>query len=126
MFVSVYKYGNRNDLCCLLLLQQSIFCRNFQRWAAFWAVIFALFVGSIFYPLYYFLGVEKIEITAIISLVISVAIIVGISLLINIWLHGDVSDTTYYISLIVILIITCLSFVCSYLLSAFLYKKKEF
>lgn len=88
--------------------------------------ILALFVGSIFYPLYYFLGVEKIEITAIISLVISVAIIVGISLLINILLHGDVSDTTYYISLIVILIITCLTFACSYLLSAFIYKKKEF
>ena len=88
--------------------------------------ILALFVGSIFYPLYYFLGVEKIEITAIISLVISVAIIVGISLLINILLHGDVSDTTYYISLIVILIITCLTFACSYLLSALKKKKKEF
>jgi len=88
--------------------------------------ILAIFIGSFFYPLYYFLGVEKIEITAIISLIVSVAIIVGISLLINIFIGGNVSDTTYYISLIVILIITCLTFVCSYLLSAFIYEKKEF
>ena len=45
--------------------------------------ILAIFIGSFFYPLHYFLGVEKIEITAIISLVVSVAVIVGISLLIN-------------------------------------------
>ena len=43
---------------------------------------------------------KKIEITAIISLVVSVAIIVGISLLINVFIGGNVSDTTYYINLI--------------------------
>lgn len=84
--------------------------------------ILAIFIGSLFYPLYYFFGVEKIEMTAIISLVISVAVIVGISLLINIFIGGDVSDTTYYISLAAISMITCITFVCSYLLSTFIFK----
>ena len=88
--------------------------------------ILAIFIGSFFYPLHYFLGVEKIEITAIISLVVSVAVIVGISLLINTFIAGNVSDTTYYISLIVIAIITSISYVCSYLLSAFIFSSKEF
>lgn len=88
--------------------------------------ILAIFIGSFFYPLYYFFGVEKIEITAIISLVVSVAVIVGISLLINTFIAGNVSDTTYYISLIVIAIITSISYVCSYLLSAFIFSSKEF
>ena len=88
--------------------------------------ILALFIGSFFYPLYYFFGVEKIEMTAIISLVISVAVIVGISLLINIFIGGDVSDTTYYISLAAISMITCITFVCSYLLSTFIFKTKEY
>ena len=88
--------------------------------------ILAIFIGSFFYPLYYFFGVEKIEITAIISLVVSVAVIVGISLLINVFIGGNVSDTTYYISLIVIAIITCFTFVCSYFLSAFIFRAKEF
>lgn len=69
---------------------------------------------------------EKIEITAIISLVVSVAVIVGISLLINTFIAGNVSDTTYYISLIVIAIITSISYVCSYLLSAFIFLQKNF
>lgn len=88
--------------------------------------ILAIFIGSFFYPLYYFLGVEKIEITAIISLIVSVTLIIGISLLINIFIGGNVSDTTYYISLIVIAIITCLTFTFSYLLSAFIFRVKEF
>lgn len=88
--------------------------------------ILALFIGSLFYPLYYFLGAEKIEITAIISLIISVAIVGGISFLINILVGRDVSDTTYYINLIVIIMITYISFVCSYLLSAFIFYTKEF
>lgn len=88
--------------------------------------ILAIFIGSFFYPLYYFFGVEKIEMTAIISLVISVAVIVGISLLINIFIGGDVSDTTYYISLAAISMITCITFVCSYLLSTFIFKTKEY
>ena len=56
----------------------------------------------------------------------SVAVIVGISLLINVFIGGNVSDTTYYINLIVIAIITCFTFVCSYFLSAFIFRAKEF
>ena len=50
--------------------------------------ILAIFIGSVFYPLY-FLGTEKTEITAILSVIISVAILVGISVLINIFLGDD-------------------------------------
>lgn len=89
--------------------------------------ILAMFIGSVFYPLYYFLGAEKTEITAILSAIISVAILVGISVFINILLgNKDVSDTTYYISLIMILSITCVAFIGSYFLSAFIFQKKEY
>ena len=55
------------------------------------------------------------------------AILVGISVLINIFLgNKDVSDTTYYISLIMILSITCVAFIGSYFLSAFIFQKKEY
>ena len=86
-----------------------------------------MFIGSVFYPLYYFLGAEKTEITAILSAITSVAILVGISVFINILLgNKDVSDTTYYISLIMILSVTCVAFIGSYFLSAFIFQKKEY
>ena len=52
---------------------------------------------------------------------------VGISVLINIFLgNKDVSDTTYYISLIMILSITCVAFIGSYFLSALYFRKEIF
>lgn len=89
--------------------------------------VLAIFIGAVFYPLYYFLGAEKIEIIVIISAVSSIAIVVGISMLINVLFGSNgVSDKTYYLSLIVILMISCISFVCSYFLSSFIFQTKEY
>lgn len=89
--------------------------------------VLAIFIGAIFYPLYYYLGAEKIEIIAIISLAVSVVIIAGISILINILVSDNgVSDTTYYISLLAIVGITVVAFVCSYFLSRCVFQAKEY
>lgn len=89
--------------------------------------VIAIFIGAVFYPLYYYLEAGKIEIIAIISLIISIAIIAGISILINI-LVGDkgVSDITYYISLLVIVCITGLAYTGSCLLSCHIFQLKEY
>lgn len=89
--------------------------------------VLAIFIGAIFYPFYYFWGDEKTEIIAIISTVISIAIVAGISMLINVLLGSKgVSDKTYYLSLIAIFMISGISFICSYLLSSFLFQTKEY
>lgn len=57
---------------------------------------------------------------------LSITPILLLLVLINVFIGGNVSDTTYYINLIVIAIITCFTFVCSYFLSAFIFRAKEF
>mgnify|MGYP002242746049 CR=1 FL=1 len=74
MFLTVIIHGNQYFLLWLSRCGYTYF----RRWYLgdfYWFHFFIL--------LYYFLVVEKIEITAIISLVVSVAVIVGISLLIK-------------------------------------------
>lgn len=112
-----YSYHTRQSIFLLWLSRCGY--TYFRRW------YLGDFYWFIFYPLYYFWR-GKIEITAIISLVVSVAVIVGISLLINVFIGGNVSDTTYYISLIVIAIITCFTFVCSYFYQHLFFVQKSF
>ncbi len=89
--------------------------------------VLSVFVASVFYPLYYYLGSEKIEITAILSLAISIGFLVGISMIINI-VVGDkqISDIEYYMSLLMILGITGAAFLGSYFLSVYIFQKKEY
>lgn len=89
--------------------------------------VLAIFTGAVFYPLYYYLGAGKIEIIAIISMILAIAVIAGISILINVLVGGKgVSDTTYYISLLAIVCITGLAYTGSCLLSCHIFQSKEY
>ncbi len=89
--------------------------------------IISLLIGSISYPLYYVLDYEKTEAIAIISTVISLVFIIGISILINIFFGcGNVSDIQYYTSLFVILILTFIILLTSYKIAVSIYSKKEY
>ena len=73
------------------------------------------------------LDYEKTEAIAIISTVISLVFIIGISILINIFLGGgNVSDIQYYTSLFVILILTFIILLTSYKIAVSIYSKKEY
>lgn len=89
--------------------------------------VLAVLIGEIAYPLYYLWGEEKTEVILVLSVIGAVCIILGISLAVN-FLVGDagVSDTVYYISLILILIITAMAEIISYTLTVRIFERKEY
>ena len=88
--------------------------------------ILAVFMGAIAYPPYYWWGEEKTEIIIALSILGAVAVILALSMLINFLTgEGGVTDTQYYISLAVILLIAGAAYAGSCFLSALIYEKAE-
>lgn len=89
--------------------------------------VLAILIGSAFYPLYCLLGAARAEVIAVISVILSILIVAGLTAIVNA-LTGDngVSNTTYYISLFAIVIITSIIFIASYALSTALFKNKDY
>lgn len=88
--------------------------------------ILALFMGAIAYPLYYWWGEEKTEIIIALAILGAVAVILALSMGINFLTgEGGVTDTQYYISLAVILLIAGAAYAGSCFLSARIYEKTE-
>lgn len=87
----------------------------------------SLFMGTIFYPMIYFLGSDKNEIVMIISLLGAVGLTLGTLRLIN-WAHGfkTLSDPEFYLSISIFMAIAIIFFLLSYFLCIFVYKKKEY
>ncbi len=86
----------------------------------------ALLMGSIFYPLIYFLGTDKNEIIMIISLLGSVGATMGIFWLLN--AANDfqrLSDSEFYLVVAVYLAIVLITYMLSYFFTTFIYQKKE-
>ena len=89
--------------------------------------ILSILIGAIAYPLYYLWGAERTEIILVLSVVLSIAVIMGLSIFVNFFTgSGDVSDTVYYISLSAIMAITVLIFLLSYFLTCQIFKYKEY
>ena len=88
--------------------------------------ILALFMGAIAYPLYYWWGEEKTEIIIALAILGAVAVILALSMGINFLTgEGGVTDTQYYVSLAVILLIALADYTKSYLLNTQINKKTE-
>lgn len=86
----------------------------------------ALLMGAIFYPAIYLLGTDKSEIMMIISLLGSVGITVGIIWILNAaYDFRSVSDTEFYLNVMIYMVIVLVSFVLSYFLTTFIYRRKE-
>ena len=76
--------------------------------------ILAILIGAFSYPLYYLWGAEKTEVILIISVIGSIGIVFALTMLVNTFSDGNVSDTLYYISLLVVTAITILVCVAIY------------
>lgn len=89
--------------------------------------VLATLTGSVSYPMLYALGEEKTEFAVAASVAGAIAVVVGLSGLINI-LAGDggISDRTYYLSLSLIVAVTGISYFLSYRLSVVLFRQKEY
>ena len=89
--------------------------------------VLAVFMGAVSYPLYYWWGGEKTEVILLLSVLVSGAVIGGLSLLINTLTgEGMVSDTEYYLSLLVILGVTAAAFAGPYYLTSWIFRQKEY
>lgn len=75
--------------------------------------ILAILIGAFSYPLYYLWGAEKTEVILIISVIGSIGIVFALTMLVNTFSDGNVSDTLYYISLLVVTAITIITFIFS-------------
>lgn len=89
--------------------------------------ILSILIGAIAYPLYYLWGAERTEVILVLSVLLSLAVIIGLSIFVNFFTGSrDVSDTVYYISLSAIMAITVLMFLLSYFLTCQIFKHKEY
>lgn len=89
--------------------------------------VLAILIGAVSFPLYYLWGAERTEVILVLSVLFSVGAIIGLSILVNI-LSGsrNVSNTVYYISLIIISAITAITFLLSYFCTCHIFKRKEY
>lgn len=88
--------------------------------------ILAFFIGAIAYPLYYLWGDDKTEIIMVLAVLGAIAIVLGLSLLINIVAgEGGVSDTKYYLSLLIIVVIAAVAYLGSFALADSIFEKVE-
>ena len=89
--------------------------------------VLGILIGAFAYPLYYVWGAGKTEVISVVSALGAVAVIMVLSIMVNI-ISGDdaVSNTLYYASLIVMLFISLFTFGVSYILSCSIFKHKEY
>lgn len=85
----------------------------------------SLFMGAVFFPLFYLGGEERNEVFLVISLLCAVAIIVGLTTLINI-LFPNMTTLQLILGGIVILVCAVLAFTLSFLLTVGIFKRKEY
>ncbi len=85
----------------------------------------SLFMGTIFFPLFYLGGEERSELFLVISLLSGVGFIMASSTCMNI-LFPEMNNIQIILCGVVILMTAFLMFVFSYLLTVYIYQKKEY
>ncbi len=85
----------------------------------------SLFMGTIFFPLFYLGGEERSELFLVISLLSGVGFIMASSTCMNI-LFPEINNIQIILCGVVILMTAFLMFVFSYLLTVYIYQKKEY
>lgn len=87
----------------------------------------ALFMGTLFYPAIYFFGTDRSEIMIIVSLLGAIGLSIGTMWAINAgYDFSSLSDPEYFLCLAVFMAVAIISFVLSYFLTYFIYRRKEY
>ncbi len=111
---------------CSILLHGFPFDRNTDIFMIFVVGIgLSLFMGAIFFPLFYLGGEERSELCTVVSLLGSIGVVMGASSLMNrLFPHM----TTFQLVLAGIVILACaaLAFLLSFPLTVFIFRRKEF
>lgn len=85
----------------------------------------SLFMGAIFFPLFYLGGEERNEVFLVISLLCSIAIIMGLTTFIN-TLFPNMTTLQLILGGMVILVCALLAFALSFTIAVGIFKKKEY
>lgn len=105
-----FPFDRNQDICLIITLGIGI----------------SLFMNAIFFPLYYSGDGEKGEVFAMISLLCSIGIIMGLSSLIN-WLFGDnMTNLQLFLGAAGIMLCAVGSLCVSFPLTVFVFKRKEY
>lgn len=86
----------------------------------------SLFMGAIFFPLFYFGGEERNEVFLVISLLCSIGIIMGLTTLINTLFPTHMSTVQIILAGVIILVSALFVFIMSCPLTVAIYHKKEY
>jgi hypothetical protein len=90
-------------------------------------VIIAVFIGALVYPMYYYFGAMKAELILLVGTLGAVAIVRGLSLLINTLLGEEqISTITYVNSVGIILVVAFIGYALSYFVTCRIFAVKEY
>lgn len=89
--------------------------------------ILAMLIGAIAYPLIQLLGYARTEVAMLSGTIGAIAIVLALSMLINIFTEGgNISNNTYYVSLVFITLVTIVLCTVSYFFTARLFEQQAF
>lgn len=86
----------------------------------------SLFMGAIFFPLFYLGGEERNEVFLVISLLCGIGLMMGLITLVNTLFPAPVTTLQVILGGLIILASALLMFVFSYPLTAYIYYKREY
>lgn len=86
----------------------------------------SLFMGAIFFPLFYLGGEERNEVFLVISLLCSIGLVMGLSTFVNTLFPASMSTVQIILGGIIIVACALIVYILAYPLTVSLYYKKEF
>lgn len=86
----------------------------------------SLFMGAIFFPLFFWGGEERNEVFLVISLLCSAGIMIGLTTLINMFFPSRITTLQIILGGIILLSCGIMAFILSYPLTVVIFKKKEY
>lgn len=90
-------------------------------------VVLAVLIGALAYPMYYYFGAMRAELILLGSTLGAVAIVRGLSLLINLLLgEENISTVTYVNSFGIILVVAFAIYILSYFVTCRIFTRKEY
>ena len=86
----------------------------------------SLFMGAIFFPLFYMGGEERNEVFLVISLLCGIGLVMGLTTLINTLFPAPMTATQILLGGAIIFVCALIAFVISCPITAYIYHKKEY
>lgn len=86
----------------------------------------SLFMGAIFFPLFYLFGAERKEVSLLLAILSAIAVTVGLVALLNLLLGPGMTESRIFLSAFVILSCAVLAFGLSYLITIGIFNRKGY